>query len=102
MKVNDLNAKGVGAAGSGKSAEIEKASAGSTPTVAAGHTQPAVDHVQLSALSSHIQSTDANSPERAAHLEKLRTEVEAGKYEVDEKAVSRGIVSDLLRGDVKG
>jgi|WetSurMetagenome_2_1015567.scaffolds.fasta_scaffold1300955_1 hypothetical protein len=54
------------------------------------------DQVNLSALGDKVRALDTESPERAAYLEKLSSDVQAGRYNPDPAAVSRKIVSDAM------
>jgi hypothetical protein len=55
------------------------------------------DQVNLSTLGAKVRALDTESPERAAYLEKLANDVQAGRYQPDSHAVSKKIVSDALR-----
>ena len=59
------------------------------PTSAAN---TSTDEVQLSNLSEQIRAQNSNSPERAAHLEKLSAAIDAGTYRVDSTEISRNIM----------
>jgi anti-sigma28 factor (negative regulator of flagellin synthesis) len=50
----------------------------------------------LSDLAGRLRSLSSDTPERAAYLEKLSAEVEAGRYTVDAQALSRKIIDDAL------
>jgi hypothetical protein len=54
------------------------------------------DQVNLSTLGSKVRELDTESPERAASLEKLAAEVQAGRYNPDPATVSRKIVADAI------
>jgi len=56
-----------------------------------------LDQVTLSTLSSQVRALDTASPERAAYLEKLSADVEAGRYNVDPLEVSKKMVADAMR-----
>jgi anti-sigma28 factor (negative regulator of flagellin synthesis) len=51
----------------------------------------------LSDLAGRLRSLSPDTPERAAYLEKLSAEVEAGRYTVDAQALSRKIIDDALQ-----
>jgi anti-sigma28 factor (negative regulator of flagellin synthesis) len=50
----------------------------------------------LSELAGCLRSLSPDTPERAAYLEKLSAEIEAGRYTVDARALSRKIIDDAL------
>ncbi|HEU0121896.1 MAG TPA: flagellar biosynthesis anti-sigma factor FlgM [Bryobacteraceae bacterium] len=56
------------------------------------------DEVSLSSLASTLQGALSDSPERAAHLERLASEFAAGTYGTDPEGTARGIISDGLSG----
>ena len=59
----------------------------------------ATDTFTLSSLSTAINAQTEGSPERAAKLERLTKEVDAGRYKPDSAAVSKKLVEDaLLKG----
>ena len=64
---------------------------------AIGGTAGSSDQVTLSSLGANIRALDTESPERAAYLEKLSADVEAGRYQPDALAVSKKIVADATR-----
>lgn len=56
------------------------------------------DEVTLSSLASALQGALSDSPERAAHLERLAGEFAAGTYKADPQDTAHGIISDGLSG----
>lgn len=50
----------------------------------------------ISSLAGYLRSLSPETPERAAHLEKLSAEVQSGRYSVDAHELSRKIVDDAL------
>jgi flagellar biosynthesis anti-sigma factor FlgM len=94
MKINDANVGGTGAAPAAN-AVGGAAAAKAQPKVGAGNAS--TDEVQLSNLSEQIRAEDSSSPERAAHLEKLSSAVDAGTYRVDATAISRKIIDDSTK-----
>ena len=54
------------------------------------------DQGHLSDLAGCLRSLSTDTPERAAYLEKLSAEIEAGSYTVDARALSRKIIDDAL------
>ncbi len=97
MKINDSNIAGLGSQGIGKSQETEQGG-----RIRQGRTAEAgpssTDQVQLSNLSESLRASETESPERAAHLERLSAEVQAGRYHVDSAEVSKNIVDDSILG----
>ncbi len=99
MKVNDTNAGGLtsGAAGAAQGANAVTGAAPAKTQQKGGAGGGSPDQVQLSNLSAQIRAEDSNSPERAAHLEKLSAAVQAGTYQVDSIAVSQKIIDDSTK-----
>jgi anti-sigma28 factor (negative regulator of flagellin synthesis) len=57
------------------------------------------DSIGLSDLSVRLlELVRVESPERAAHIERLAEQVRSGRYHVDALAVSRRIVDEALQG----
>jgi len=56
-----------------------------------------LDLVTLSTLGDKVRALDADSPERAAYLEKLSGDVQARRYNADPLEVSKKIVADAMR-----
>ena len=54
------------------------------------------DQVALSELGAKLRELDSDSPERAARLEQLAAEVQAGRYRVDPMQVSDRIIEEAL------
>jgi len=54
------------------------------------------DRVQLSEFSRRLKELAAESPERAARLERLRNEVRANRYNADARQTSRRLLQDGL------
>jgi anti-sigma28 factor (negative regulator of flagellin synthesis) len=102
MKVNDPSMSGASPGNVGKSG-LEKAQQldavvrnryGRETDAGAGHE---ADQVELSELSAQLRAQSAESPERAAHLERLGAEVAGGRYRVDARELSRRLVEETLR-----
>ncbi len=105
MKVDDVYAAGSAAANqaalqqAGQAQQPEKVSPACARTEPGATAPLEADRVQLSDLSEKLAATlGPNSPERAARLERLAAEVQAGRYRVDPMAVSARIVDETLRG----
>ncbi|MBI2690277.1 MAG: flagellar biosynthesis anti-sigma factor FlgM [Acidobacteria bacterium] len=54
------------------------------------------DEVNLSSLASALQGALADSPDRAARLDRLAGEYAAGTYNPDPESIAGGIISDSL------
>jgi len=54
------------------------------------------DSVELSSLSAAVQSYTTQSSDRASSLEQLGQVVQSGRYQVDARAVSQGLINDAL------
>ena len=96
MKINDSNVAGLGSQGIGKAQETEQGARvrqGRTGDGASSST----DQVQLSNLSETLRASESESPERAAHLERLSADVQAGRYHVDSAKLSKSIVQDSIK-----
>lgn len=55
----------------------------------------------LGALGENIGKQTEGSPEREAHLERLRKLVQSGQYEVDSEALARKLIEDHLEDEAK-
>ena len=93
MRINDPNTPGLSPSQIG----------GTNAAEPAGQKQKKVDQstglrdeVSLSSLSARIRELDTESPERAAYLERLSADVQAGRYKVDALEISKKIVNDAL------
>ena len=93
MRINDQNLSGISSSQLGKTQETEalgRQGRGGKGGTASG------DEVKLSSLAGSLQSLAADAPERAAYLEKLAADVQAGRYSVDSATLSQNIVDDAL------
>ena len=54
------------------------------------------DSVQLSSLSEAVRAYTTASPERAQAIAQLGRDVQKGNYQIDARAVSRGVINDAL------
>lgn len=95
MRINDQNLTGISSSQLGRTQETDplgrQGRGGKFGSAGA-------DEIRLSELAGSLQSLAADSPERAARLEKLAAAVEAGRYEVDSTTLARRIVDDALAG----
>ena len=97
MRTNDRNLTGISSSRLGRTPEPEAvnrqgpAGAPSGPAGSAGE-----DQLHLSDLAGRLRSLGSDTPERAAYLERLSAEVEAGRYTVDAQVLSRKIIDDAL------
>lgn len=57
----------------------------------------AIDKVSLSGLGRAIAAAQEDSPERIAHLQKLRAEFETGRYTVDSTALVQRVIDDSIK-----
>ncbi len=100
MKVNDSNAAqtaGLTSSGVGKAAETE--SGGRTRGKGSQTGGASTDAISLSSLGGQVRAASADSPERAAHLDKLSAAFDSGNYKPDLQKVSKAIINDA---EVKG
>ena len=97
MKINDANVAGLGSQGIGKAQEAEHGAGVRQSRIGDGSSTSA-DKVQLSNLSETLRASESESPERAAHLERLSADVQAGRYHVDSAKLSKSIVQDSIKG----
>ena len=54
------------------------------------------DSVELSSLSSAVQAYTTGSPERTQALQQIGSDVQAGRYKIDNMAVGQGIIADAM------
>ena len=97
MKINDANVAGLGSQGIAKTQEAEQGARVRQSRIGDGSSSSA-DKVQLSSLSETLRASDSESPERAAHLEWLSADVQAGRYHVDSAELSKSIIQDSIKG----
>jgi flagellar biosynthesis anti-sigma factor FlgM len=97
MKINDANVAGLASPGIGKTQEAEQGARLRQGRTGDG-TSSSTDQVQLSNLSETLRASDSESPERAAQVERLSADVQAGRYHVDSAKVSNKIVQDSITG----
>jgi anti-sigma28 factor (negative regulator of flagellin synthesis) len=101
MKINDANVAGLGSQGIGKAPEAEQGARvrqGRIGDGASSSTDNSTDKVELSNLSEVLRTSESESPERAAHLERLSAEVTAGRYNVDSGEISKKLIQDSITG----
>jgi len=94
MKIPDSNLNAVTTP-----AQTERASAATeAPSAqgASGRTDSRSDRVQLSTLSSALQSLAGGSPAQEAQIESLGAAYRSGQYSVDTSLLSKSLVSDAL------
>jgi flagellar biosynthesis anti-sigma factor FlgM len=99
MKIVDLNQLGIAGAAAHETSSTEAAGGRRGGPGAAGpaHGQ---DHAEVSGLAGKLtEATSTEAANRAARVERLRTAVDQGAYQVDARAVSQGIVRDALTKD---
>ena len=101
MKVNDLNLTGVspdaiGGAGLDRARQTESIQRG-RPNEANPYAGEFGDSVSLSKLSGEIRASGIESPERAARLEKLSSDVQSRRYQVDAGELSRRLIADAMK-----
>ncbi len=95
MKIPDQNLTGIAGSRLGATEPVDTGRKSSKSGPGAGG-----DQVQISDLARTLQLLSPDSPERAAHLEKLAEEVAGGRYRVDALEMSRRIVDEgLSAGD---
>ena len=97
MKINDANVAGLGSQGIEKSKDAEQGARVRQGRTGDGSSSSA-DKVQLSSLGETLRASESESPERAAHLERLSAEVQAGRYHVDSAELSKSIIQDSIKG----
>ncbi len=100
MKVNDPNLAGaaagqVGGSGLEKTQQAEVNRRGGTGRDPSLSETP--DKVSLSDLSARVKALGVDSPERVAKMEKLSSDVSAGRYEVNAQELSQRLVEDALK-----
>ena len=94
MRINDQNLTGISSSQLGRTQETES---GNRHGRGAGPGAAGNDQVQLSSLAGSLQALTGETPERAAHLERLSAEVAAGRYTVDAQALSQKIVDEAIQ-----
>lgn len=96
MRVDDSNAREVGQSGLNRASEatrIERSSGyGSI-----GRSDRADDRVQLSTLGAQLRAEESESPERTAHIERLRADVASGRYQLDAGATASRMIDDSIQ-----
>jgi len=99
MRTDNKNLTGISASQLGRTPETEAVHRQGPAGAPSGPAGPArEDQIHLFDLAGCLRSLSSDTPERAANLEKLSAEVEAGRYTVDAQALSRKIIDDALQG----
>jgi flagellar biosynthesis anti-sigma factor FlgM len=95
MRVHDssLNSVTIGSHSSGRTEGTQSGRAGSTNAKGGA----GADRVSLSDLGSVIRSATGENPARTERLSQLSAAYKSGHYQVDSKAVSKGMVDDALQ-----
>jgi anti-sigma28 factor (negative regulator of flagellin synthesis) len=57
--------------------------------------------IDLGALGHNLRKQAEGSPEREAHIERLRKLVQSGEYEVDSEALAQKLIDDHCADDAK-
>jgi len=98
MKVNDPNPSSLGAAGTARALQTERAAPARKNTNTGAAPSGSSDDVHLSELVRSLRSLAADSPERQAKIEQLTRAYASGKYAVDPQATAEAIVNDAVKG----
>jgi hypothetical protein len=100
MKIYDRDLTGTAAAESGRSQETQKADRGAgTPSSVPGGGSG--DRVELSsALASVSRALSSYQTDRAGTVQALAVQFQAGRYQPDSLATSRGMVAEALGAGV--
>ena len=99
MKINDAYASGASPSQAEKTGQAEALRPGADNKQAVSRAASEADRVQLSELSDRLlKIASAQSPERAARLERLSAEVRVGRYQVDPLKVSHALIEEALKG----
>jgi anti-sigma28 factor (negative regulator of flagellin synthesis) len=97
MKIDQQNLQQTGGAGgaqqAGGSQQVTNGRGGSVTRSPYGFGS---DSVELSSLSAAVRSYTTPSPDRASSLAQLGQVVQSGRYQVDARAVSQGLINDAL------
>lgn len=97
MKVHESSLNQAAASQIPKSREPEAVTTGGHKKGGVAQPGQDSDRVQLSEFSSRIlESLKTESPQRAAHLEKLAADYRAGRYQPQSIETSRRIVDDAI------
>jgi len=65
------------------------------------HEPDASNAIDLGALGHNLRKQMEGSPEREAHIERLRKLVQSGEYEVDSEALANKLIEDHFTDDAK-
>lgn len=99
MKINDAYTSGALAPLAERTGSAEVVTPGAENRQAATRAALQADRVHLSDLSDRLlKVSSAQSAERAARLERLSAEVQAGRYQADPLKVSRALIEETLKG----
>jgi anti-sigma28 factor (negative regulator of flagellin synthesis) len=97
MKVNESSLSQATATQLGKAREAEAVTPGGPKKGGETPLRQESDHVQLSELSGRLLAIqNADSPQRAARVQKLAADYRAGRYQPDSRQTSRRIVDDAI------
>lgn len=97
MRADNQNPTGISSSQPVRTPETEAVNRQGPAGAPSGPAGPAgEDQLHLSDLAGRLRSLSSDTPERAAYLENLSAEIEAGRYTVDAQALSRKIIDDAL------
>ncbi len=102
MKINDPSMSGVQPGGANRPG-LDKTHSGQGVTRGTGTGERAAgkgdggDKIHLSDLGAQLRVLGAESPDRAARLEKLSADVQTGRYQVDALRISQRLIDDHLK-----
>ena len=97
MRVYDLNLTGAAAAEAGRAQESQRVEKGAGGRSSAAGATGSEDRVELSSTLGRLaQALSANGLERAARVQALAAQYQAGSYRVDAAATAKGMVAEAL------
>jgi anti-sigma28 factor (negative regulator of flagellin synthesis) len=97
MRVYDLNLTGSAAAETGRAQETQRAEKGAGTGSSAKSASAFGDRVELSSTLGRLsQAISADGQERAARVQALAAQYQAGNYNTDSMATARGMVAEAL------
>jgi anti-sigma28 factor (negative regulator of flagellin synthesis) len=97
MKVNETSLNQAAASQIGKTQPPAPVQPGGPPKAGQAQPRQPSDQVQLSDFSSRLlQTSEAQSPTRAARVDQLAADYQAGRYQPNSQATSRRIVDDAI------
>jgi hypothetical protein len=103
MRIYDVNLTGSSAAESGRAQETQRSDRGGGARTGGAGANGSSDRVEFSSTLGRLsQAMAADGSSRASQVQALAAQYQAGKYQPDSLATSKGMVAEALAPGVQG